>query len=276
MLCYNCLLIGKEERNYYYNDDDPVEVPEFPGYKTILRCNVKLKTTMTRILKKADLPTIREACFKNARTEHGPWLSKYFIESIKLVETVEELLDVLLHNHQWDWINFEILESVVDGSKLEIARKVLDAYKEYMLQLTLLSVFSINSTVVPIDNPGVEYTKVKEVLAADVKNMTVGQLLEHKTYLEQHIFDINKGSTRVAFIDSSSWEVVWIIPAECSYYAYKRTCSNVSKFSSVVSLQIEDYPVVRQVVEHSIDPPNGKLLQVCVHVYFTHSFKCRN
>jgi len=252
-------LIGREERNYYYNDDDPVDIPEFPGYKTILRCNVKLKTTMTRILRKADFPTIREVCYKKARTECGPWLSKYFIESMKLVETVEELLDVLLHNQQWDWINFQVLESIVDSSKLNIARKVLDAYKDYMLNLTLSSVFSINSTVAPIVNPGVEYTKVKEVLAADVKHMTVGELLEHKTYLERHVFNINEGSTRVAFIDSQKWEVVWIIPAECTYHAYRRACSNLSKFNSIVSLEIEDYPVIKQLVEHSIGPPNGEL-----------------
>lgn len=215
---------------------------------------------MIAIFKKTDIRIVREGCIKNARTPNGPWLSKQFINAISLVETVEELFDVLMHTQHLDWINFSVVESMVEHSKSKLAQEVLDSYKKYTLQLTFLAVFTLNSRVRGIDEPGQGYTKVKEVLAMDVSKMTVGKLLEHKAFLEKNIFDINKGSTRVGTVDNFKWEVVWIVPTECSYHIYQHANSNLHKFDTIISLEIEDYPIIKRSVEFSIELPHCEIM----------------
>jgi len=253
------LFLGRPE-NYYGPDDRPVEVPDFSTYRIILRCILKLKGSMIAIFKNMDIRIVREGCIKNARTSDGPWLSKQFINAISLVEAADELFDVLMYNQHFDWINFSVLESMVEHSKSEIAQKVLGSYKKYTLQLTFLTVFTLNTKVSGIEEPGPGYTKIKEVLAVDVSKMTVGELLEHKAFLEKNIFGINKDSTRVGAIEIFEWEVVWIIPTECSYHAYHHANNNLHKFDTIVSLEIEDYPIIRGSVQFPVDLLNCEFM----------------
>lgn len=237
-------------------DDYPINnIPDFSTYRIILRCVLKLRTTMTAIYKRMDIQIVREACIKNARTPNGPWLSKHFMNAISLVETSEELLEVLMDHHHMDWINFHMLEALAENTQSELAQKILESYKKYTLPLNFLTVFTINSRVPGIGNPGPEYTRVKEILAVDVMKMTVGKLLQHKAFLEENVFDINKGTTRVCSIDYHKCEVVWIIPTECCFHVYRYASSNVHKFDITISLEIEDYPIIKNSVEYSIDPP---------------------
>lgn len=207
---------------------------------------------------------VREACIKNARTPDGPWLTKQFINAVSLVETSDELFENLMHTHHLDWINFSILETLIENTKSELAQKVLDNYKKYTLQLTFINVFIMNSTIPEIEDPGPEYTKVKEVFALDVTKMTVGKLLQHRTFLERNVFDINVGSTRVCSIQHFEDTIVWIIPKECSYHAYRCANSNLHKFNTILSLEIEDYPIIKRSVEFSIDPPLSESLYITI------------
>ena len=211
-----------------------------------------------------DIHVVREACIKNARTPDGPWLTKQFINAISLVETSDELFEILMHTHHLDWINFSILESLVENTKAELAEKVLDSYKKYTLQLNFLTVFTMNSCIPEIEHPGPEYTKVKEILAVDVNKMTVGKLLQHRTFLERNVFDINEGSTRVCSIDNQGDTVVWIIPLECSFHAYRCANHNLHKFDIIISLEIENYPIIKKSVEFSINPPLCESLYIAI------------
>lgn len=249
-------VLGRPERRYGQDDYPVNDIPNFSEYRVILRCLLKIKSTMTAIYKRTDIHKVREACIKNARTPNGPWLSKHFINAISLVETAEELFEVLMHTNHLDWINFTILEALVKHTRLRVAQEVLDAYKKYTLPLTFLTVVTINSRVPKIEDPGPEYTRVKEILAMDVSKLTVGKLLEHRTFLEKNVFDINEGSTRVGSVDWHGSEVVWIIPMECSFHAYRYANSNMHKFDMIISLEIEDYPIIKKKPEEfSTDPP---------------------
>lgn len=254
------LILGKPDF-LYSQDDYPINIPDFFDYRIIMRCTLKLKSTMTAIFRRMkNLPLVREGLIKNARTPDGPWLSKHFIDVISLVESVDELFDVLMHNQYLSWINFWAVEVIVEHTKSELAQKVMDSFRKYTLQLDIHTVFSINTTVPGIDKPGLEYTKVREVFSVDINRLTVGKLLQHKTFLEQNVFDINVGSTRVGSIDNHAWAVVWIIPAECSYHVYRHANTTLHKFDIIASLEIEDYPVIKKSAKFSIDPLLGKFV----------------
>ena len=248
-------LLGKEDIRYIQDDYPIKSIPDFSTYRIILRCILKIRTTMSAIYRRMDIQVVREACIKNARTPEGPWLPKQFISAISLVETSDELFETLMHYNYLDWINFSILESLVENTKAELAVKVLDNYKEYTLQLNFLTVYTMNSSIPEIENPGPEYIKVKEILALDVGKMTVGKLLQHRAFLERNVFDINECSTRVCSIDVQGCTVVWIIPMECSFHAYRCANNNLHRFDTILSLEIENYPVIKKSVEFSIDPP---------------------
>lgn len=256
------VILGRKENNLHIQDDYPISVPDFNNYRIIIRCSLKLKTCLTAVFKRMDIQVVREAAIKDARTPNGPWLPKNFINTISLVEASDELFDVLIHNQHLDWINFSVVESMVKHSKSELAAKVLANYKSYTLQLPFLRVFTVNTRVPRIDEPGPDYAKVKEILSTDINRMTVGDLLEHKAFLEKNIFCINQDSTRVGGIDNISWEVVWIIPMECCYHVYHCANSNVHKFDNITSLEIEDYPIIKKSVEFSIDRPLCEFLCV--------------
>ena len=259
------IIVLERKEKYYEQDDYPIKnIPDFSTYRVILRCILKVKTTMTAIFKRVDIHIVRQACIMNARTPNGPWLSKHLINAILLVETSEELFEMLMHYHQLDWINFTIVESLVKYTKSELGQKVLDSYKKYTLQLNFLTVYTINSRVPKIEDPGPEYTRIKEILSIDLFKTTVGKLLEHRTFLEKEIFDINEASTRMASFDHHRCEVVWIIPEECSYHAYKSANSNVHKFNIILSLEIEDYPIIKNTVELPVEKPHSEFVCNCI------------
>ena len=210
---------------------------------------------MTAIYKRMDIRIVREACVKNARTQNGPWLTKQLINVILLVESSEELLEILMDSHHLDWINFSILEALVENTEADLAKKVMENYKKYTLQLNFLTVFTINSQVAGIDEVSSEYTRIKEILAVDVGKMTVGKLLQHRSFLERNVFDINEGSTRVASVDHQGDMVVWIIPTECCFHAYRTANCNLHKFETIISLEIENYPIIKKSVEFAIGLP---------------------
>ena len=260
------MFVGRKER-HYEQDDYPINnTPDFSTYRIILRCILKMKTTMTAIFKRVDIHLVRQACIMHARTPKGPWLPKQVMNTILLVETSEELFEILMHYHYMDWINFSMIESLVKYTKSDLGQKVLDSYKKYTLQLNLLTVYTINSRVPVIDNIGPDYIRVKEILSVDLFKMTVGKLLEHRTFLEREIFDINEASTRMASFDHQKSEVVWIIPLECSYHAYKSANNSMHKFDIILSLEVEDFPIIMNTVELTVDKPLGKLVYNCVSI----------
>ena len=210
---------------------------------------------MSAIYKRMDIRIVREACVKNARTPNGPWLTKQLINAVLLVESSEELLEILMDSHHLDWINFSILETLVENTDSDLAKKVMENYKKYTLQLNFLTIFTINSQVAGINEVSSDYTRIKEILAVDVGKMTVRKLLQHRSFLERNVFDINEGSTRVASVDHQGGTVVWIIPTECSFHAYRSAISNLHKFDTIISLEIENYPIIKKSVEFSIGPP---------------------
>ena len=220
---------------------------------------------MSAIFRRMDIQIVREACVKNARTPNGPWLTKQFINAILLVERSDELFENLMHTHHLDWINFSILERLIENTQSELAQKVLDEYKKWTLPLTFITVYTMNSSIPEIEEPGPEYTKVKEIFSLDVNKMSVGKLLQHRTFLERNVFDINEGSTRVCRIDHFDDTIVWIIPTECSYHAYRYANSNMHKFDIIFSLEIENYPIIKRSVEFSIDPPLCESL--CINMF---------
>lgn len=210
---------------------------------------------MTAIFRRMDIHVVREASVKNARTPDGPWLPKSFINAMLLIETSDELFEQLVEDRYLDYFNLSILESIIAHTKSELAQKVFDAYKKYMMPLTFNALITMNSEVPRIEDPGPEYAKVKEVLAMNLSKMTVGSLRKHKDFLEKNVFDINSGSTRLAGFDHRKNEVIWIIPNECSYHVYKYANSNMHNFDTIVSLEVENYPVIKKSLEFSVDPP---------------------
>ena len=251
-------VVSKEEFQSYNND--------------VGNAFIALQTRMNKILKSADCGNLRRACIAQRHNPGGADLSQELIDKISSAETIDNLFDVLVCSPYWSWIDIRILEAMVTASENSQARKLLNNYKAAVFSKRLLDLF-----------PNIPSKKLKEkdyarIIAKtkkDPNNMTVADLLQFQSQLEDVVMGIKKGFCILEDLKKGCLEAHWYIPASCVDKAYQAAKVNCNQFNDLdlLYLKIGHYPEVHDPLDQTsiISAPStsvhvGKCHKIILHV----------
>jgi len=240
---------------------------DFDQFSSVTKAFVYLTSKMTKLLRNADFFIVRRACIEQIHTPSGAQLSQDVVKDIKASKNIDMIFDTLAESPFWSWIDIRLLEVMAVSSDIKKAVILLESYKNAIFAKKLKDLLpNLPSKEVKEEY----YSKIVSKLNKDPNEVTVWDLLEFQSQLEEVIMDIRKGVCILEHLEKGCIEVYWYIPTCCVDDAYHSALQNCDKFQSIglLHLQIGNYPVIYQKsTSHEVAAPvpqvnTGKLITV--------------
>ena len=245
-----------------YVDVDSLVVSkeDFEEYDHVGNAFIVLQTNMRALLKKADCVDLRRACIAQMRNPGGAELSQELVKEISKTQNTDSLFDVLVLSPYWSWIDIRILEVMVVASKNSRALQLLKNYKAGIFSKRLIDLLP---NVPSREIKEKYYAKVIAKIEKDHTEITVADLLEFQTQLEEVIMDIQRGICILEHLEKGCVEVHWYIPTNCVDRGYQNAKLKCYQFNNLhlQYLKIGQYPVIHNplvsldIVEQAPSPP---------------------
>ena len=225
-----------------------VETTSSPCYvdlfksKSINGAYTYLTTRLNKLLRNADLSSLKLALTSQAKAPNGIDLKKPLNEAIRNAKNSDDLLRTLEEFPDSNWLDTRLLEAVVNGSELSGAENLIKAYREFLSSKKLSEVLSEFS----------ETSKKREAYFTKVcvkinvsKDITIGDLFRYCDHLEGVILNLGKRVLRIKDIKKGCLEIS-LSTTQCSFTTYKNALQNFQKFCRVrlMSLKVNAHPVV--------------------------------
>jgi len=174
------------------------------------------------------------------------------MKEIKDCKNVDDLFDVLALTPYWKSLDIRVLEGMAVASGQEDAGTTIELYRSVVYPQRYFE--STSRFSADENNPGYAndhfYTKVKEEYNIDPKSVTVGDLVEHRNYVEKKKICLEM----LAFlsIDPGCLVIYWLIPKVTAYYAYVSIKKSCYLSDSIVSFEIDEYPLIQCATESAM------------------------
>ena len=173
-------------------------------------CFSHFTAAMYRILSKVEFPLLRRACIENAGRPGGVTLPKDLEESIWDSDSLSNLFDVLCKTPYWNWMNIKMLGKMARASHLDAASKLIQQYRDEVFSRKVMEVLQ------QIPSPRISdnyYTKVKEKWNKNLDDLTVNDVVNHWSEVEQ-IFNVEEPTILLDHLLDGSVEIYWLVPTE--------------------------------------------------------------
>ena len=215
----------------------------FEIFDTVTEAFTFLTSKIKSQLTKADFYDIRRACIEQRKTPSGAQLSSEVETKVKLCTNIDTLFDALAESPCWNWIDLRLISAMAAASGLEESLVSIAKYKRTVFSRKVIDVIP-NAPSREIKDK--YYTRLVTKLKKDANEVTVADLLDFRSILEQVILDINNGVCVLEHIEGGCIEIHWLIPSDCVGDAYKSARLRCDKFEeiSLLSIQIGNYPLI--------------------------------
>lgn len=225
---------------------------DFKKCKTLDEAFSTLTTKIRPILKNGNFRDIRRSCFERLNPASGCRLPEEQIKEIKDCKNVDDLFDVLALTPYWRSLDIRVLEGMAAASDQEDAVTTIELYRSVIYPqryFEFTSHFSADENNAGYANNQF-YTKVKEKYNIDPKTVTVGDLVKHRNHVEQRKIYLEM----LAFqsIDPGCLVIYWLIPKVTAYYAYFSIKKSCYLSDSIVSFEIDEYPLIQCTAESAM------------------------
>ena len=187
-------------------------------------CFSHFTAAMFKILSKAEFPSLRRACLENSNKLGGVTLPSDLKSNIAAAKTLDDLFDVLCDTPYWNWMNIKMLAKMSKASHLPAATELIQQYKEEVYSRKLIEVLQ---QIPSYGIPGNYYTKAKEKWNKDLNDVTVNDLVNHWSEVEQ-IFDVEEPTVLLDKVINGSIEIHWLIPTELVELTRQSVHSHIS------------------------------------------------
>ena len=165
---------------------------------------------MFEILSKAKFPSLRRACLENSNKLGGVTLPSELKSNIAAAKSLDDLFDVLCDTPYWNWMNIKMLAKMSKASHLPAATELIQQYKGEVFSRKLIEVLQ---QIPSYGIPGNYYTKAKEKWNKNLNEITVNDLVNHWSEVEQ-IFDVEEPTILLDSLVNGCIEIHWLIPTE--------------------------------------------------------------
>ena len=205
-----------------------------------------LTSEISRLLKKADISTLRRSLLQQRKTPGGVQFPDDLCQRIKAARELDTLLDELTDSDYLSWVDLRLLNALIISSGIREAKILVDKYKEAIFPKKLSEIMDKLPLPQQKEQKEAYTTKVGSKIQKEPDEITVGDLSHYCAKLEKVILDINNGSCVLEHLDTGCLEVHWLIPVHCRFHAYKSALNNRHKFCEIYLqyLHIEPYPPI--------------------------------
>ena len=173
-------------------------------------CFVHFTAAMYRILSKVEFHFLRRACIENTGRLGGIAIPEDLKKRIIASHSLSNLFDVLSDSPYWSWMNIKMLGKMAQASHLDAASKLIQQYRDEVFSRKIIEVLQ------QIPNPKISdkyYTKVKEKWNKNLDDLTVNDVVNHWSEVEQ-IFNVEGPTILLDHLLDGSVEIYWLVPTE--------------------------------------------------------------
>ena len=281
-VCFTLDVAGTENNTTpVHEKQEEISQPDFSKFTNISSAFISLTSSVTTYLENAKFSVIRRACISQIKSPNGAQLPPDVVRKIQNAENLDDLLDIIAATEYWSWIDLRLLEALVVASGSPTAQDIVNKYKENVYTKKLIDVLPKAPSKEVRD---AYFAKVISKVGKSSDEITVADLIEFRSKLENVIMDINNGSCVLEHIADGCIEIHWFIPTHYVHHAYEAACLNRHKFHEfhLLYLQIGDYPVLLDpLTSHSsqaamVQPPPpvtaGMLSFVCIFTSYVYGY----
>ena len=187
---------------------------------------------------------IKRSCFELFNTASGNRLTPEQTKTIKDCKNVDDLLEALALTPYWNYLDIRVLDAMATASEQNDAETTIGLYRSVIYRRKLFGtnlIFSGKESNAGFAN-NLDYAKIKEIYNKDPKKVTVGDFVKHRDHVEQKRTGLNMMG--VQSIDPGCLEICWLIPTTTVYYAYCSIKKSCYLSDSIVSFEIDGYPII--------------------------------
>ena len=226
----------------------------FAHFSTVSEAFAFLTSKLRSQLTKADFCDIKRVCIEQTQSPSGAQLPHKLIEKVKSCQHINSLFDTLAESAYWSWIDIRLLNVMAAASGLFESIELLANYKRSVFSRKLID-FLPNAPSKKVKEE--YYSKIIAKINKDAKDITVAELLEFQTLLEEVILAIKKGVCTVEHLDSGCIEVHWYIPTHYVNSAYQSAFTRCHIFNEIhlLWLQIACFPIIHDPLTTPVDMP---------------------
>ena len=235
-------------------------------------CFLHFTAAMFEVLSKAKFPSLRRACLENINTVGGVKLPDNLKDNIEATQNLDDLFDVLCGTPYWNWMNIKMLTKMARASHLPAATKLIRQYKEEVFSRKLIEVLQQLPSCNSSSN---YYTKAKEKWNKNLNDVTVNDLVNHWSEVEQ-IFNVQEPTVLLDRVINGSIEIHWLIPTELVEHTQQSISNHISNHISImIKCDILYFDIGGHVINVQPDEPTttgGKSISysyICLHCIYT-------
>ena len=224
LYCQTVMITVMLSLGQYTLKKEELPTVDFSDCENVDECFSHFSAAMLKILSSADFPSLRRACLENSSKLGGVMLPNDLKSSIAATQSLNDLFDVLCDTPYWNWMNIKMLSKMARASHLPAATRLIRQYKEEVFSRKLIEVLQ---QLPSCDSSSNYYTKAKEKWNKDLNEITVNDLVNHWSEVEQ-IFDVEEPTILLDRVINGSIEIHWLIPTELVELTRQSVCNHIS------------------------------------------------
>ena len=202
----------------------------------------RLSAFVTRAIEDVNFNVLQRAAIERAKSPKMLPKSGETVPIIKAANSFQNLCTLLADTPYWNFLDIRMLEAMAAASMIPTAQETIENFKKAFYSLTL----SKAVRYFPIHiQPKRSYITITENLEVDPSQMTIGELQEHRFYLETEYFQTGEETLTCYKIIIGSVLIFWQIHVDHVYKAYKSLNEGHHRLSLSAnsSVQISDIEV---------------------------------
>ena len=221
----------------------------FAEFDTISEAFLFLTSRLRSLFAKTNFLDLKRSCIEQINTPSGAQLPAELVEKVKSCDNIAMLFEVLADSAYWSWIDVRLLRGMAAASGQVEAIKLLSNYTKTIFSKKLFDLLP-NAPTKEVKEK--YYTKIVTKINKHPNEITVADLIEFRSQLEEVLLDIKQGMCILEHLEKGCVEIHWYIPTNCIDKAYQTASIKYYQFHDfhLQYLKIGDYPVIH-------DPPGS-------------------
>ena len=179
---------------------------------------IKLSAAVTDIIQHTNFNRLQRACIEKARSPKMLNKSDQIIPVIKEADSFEKLCSMLADTSYWNFLDIRMMEAMATASMIPAAQETIDNFKKTFFSMTLKEA----APYFPVVKVKPNHTELREELDRDPSQMTIGELHQHRFYLETKLLKTGADSCTICKIIIGSVGIIWQIHVDHAYQVYCR------------------------------------------------------
>ena len=172
----------------------------------------------------------------------GKMNGNQFLRKLLKPASISEMLETLTVEGEWDFINYYLLESIIEEYGDDRTKEMMEQYKQDLTGYLLVTKIKDHLDAVDIEHPTIPPEELYSSLTIKVKGVNISsQSLEYVNDLWESLrkqFSLPKHILVLYKIAKGCLEISWCVPVKLAAYIIRKAKENEQYFEEQQFLQV--------------------------------------